>query len=293
MKTVFLYIQDTILRLTVIRLLLKVRCPYIESASSEEMRLKLGMAQDLGLLVEEYKDGPQGEILVRFLKDHKNLSQVPVLWLMPELRREWIVRAGLWKVRDVMPLPLEEDIFLRKLKGILSEDFAAGRGEDLQALYENPGYRQALLREALSKAHTGGYSLCVVRVSVASVTGDSPSFYGVLQHALRENDTILEMEPGDYILLCPYTPKANLIPLEGKIRRALECSEAYAESMMRLYLYGIAFPEDAKDPEALIRQLEEGMDSSRAASQKELSPPPGYQEKIRRYRHTGKKRGQL
>lgn len=291
MKTVVLYIQDTILRLTVIRLLLKVRYPYIESASLEEMRIKLELAQDIGLLVEEYKEGPKGEILVRFLKDHKSLSRIPVLWLMPELRREWIVRAGMWKVRDVMPLPLEEDIFLRKLKGILSEDFAAGKGEDLRVLIEYPEYRQGLLREALQKAHSGGDSICVVRVSVASVTGESPSFYQVLQHTLRESDTILEMVPGDYILLCPYTPKANLIPLEGKIRRALESSDAYAESKMRLYLYGIAFPEDALDPEAMIRQLEEGMDSSRAASQKEISPPPGYMEKIRRYRHTGKKRG--
>jgi|GEM_PF-6121726 len=283
MKTIFLYIPDPKLRLLIIRILLENDLPFVEALDRPEVSIKLDLIKDIGLIIEEYQEGKEGIVAIHTFADER---KVPIIWIVPEYKKELIPQAVKFHIADLIPLPLDESTFIRKVNGYMGlEDKQQGEGERAASLPLVLPYRSEELKEAVELAEKGRYPLCIVRLQVENLSGDeSREVLNRLTNLLRRSDRILEMDFGGYIVLCPFAPKSSLPVIESKLRDGVKKYLQERKQDKRIHLFGIGFPDDAKQWEEMIQRAEQGIEKSIKISKAADAMKPWQQKRVLHYR---------
>ncbi|HOV69042.1 MAG TPA: hypothetical protein PLZ84_01810, partial [Clostridia bacterium] len=182
---------------------------------------------------------------------------LPVLWLMSELRRDWITLASRLKVKDVMPLPLDEKVFFRKLKNLIGSDI---NKENMQAASKKLlPFDFDVLIESINKAGEEGYPLSVLRMKLLYADFNFKLIAEPLTSAFRRSDIIMEKEPGDYVVICLNAGKNRIPVFENKLESILTSAGYFEEPDARVTICGAAYPEDASSPGELMGILDENI----------------------------------
>ncbi len=286
MDSIFLYIHEPKLKLNVIRLLIENRLPYIEATHQEDAVIKMDLVQDVVMFIEEYRHGETVAFFTQSLRRHERFKNTPILWLLPGLEKDRLGMAAKLNISDILAFPFDEAILLRKIRalsgGVVAE---ASNAFSLHTPPQWTAYSQEILEEAVETAKNGRYPLCVIRVSISEVVHEEEDWLSpTLRKVLRESDRILEINWGEYIVLYPYTPKKRLPMLEAKLRNLLDKAKMRFPGGFKFYLYGLAYPEDAGNPKALLHQLSVGIHQSRGISDQDSVINTQQQKKILMYK---------
>ena len=250
MKTIFIYIRDPKLKLSVIRILLENNLHFVEASSDMvEILIKLDLVKDIGLIIEEFQEGEKRTSLRKALKKLVKANKVPALWIIPNHKKILLSLAAKWQAADLMPLPLDELTFLRKINTILGRAEEHNPEEKMTAL--SPfilSYHCDVLKEALESADKGKYTLCIIRLQVTGLLEEeSVQLTDKLKRILRRSDTILEvMDLQEYTILCPCTPKKALPVIESRIKHAAEEFILERKPNIKVHISGISFPDDVR-----------------------------------------------
>ena len=83
-----------------------------------------------------------------------------------------------------------------------------------------------------------------------------------LKRILRQSDRIIELDIGEFIVLCPYTPQQSSQIVEGKIKDAVKYILKSTDFAYDFNLYAINFPENVQSFGQLESKLFIGAGSS-------------------------------
>jgi len=288
MNKVFIYIRDQKLKLSIIRILAANDISFIEASDLEEALIKLELVKNITLIIQEFYDREKALRITGLMRESDSDSRIPIVWIIPENRKDLVRLAAKWKINDLISLPLNESTFIRKLSSLL-EYYAEVNKQDSKPNIQ-PGlltYHSQALTDALDSAARGEYPLCVISMQVKNLQENAgQAMIGVLKSILRRSDSILEVDVGQYLILLPYTPKNSLPVVETKVRSAAE-SILKGKSASSIHIYGICFPDDVTTYNELKNSLTRGIEQSINISRNAEVVESYYQKKLSRYQASG------
>lgn len=86
--------------------------------------------------------------------------------------------------------------------------------------------------------------------------------YNKLKSVLRDTDRIMNYDSRTFVIVCPFTPKENLVLVENKIRGTYEQLFGRNTVFRRLDMYGATYPDDGRSIDKLIELCEKGVHDS-------------------------------
>ena len=290
MSKVFVYVRNQKLKLSIIRILAVNDIPFIDASDLEEALFKLEFVKDISLVIQEFQDRENALKIAGFMYESELDGRVPTVWIIPDDRKDLVRLAAKWKINDLMTLPLNEAIFLRKVKSLL-EHYDEAEKLDSKPIIQ-PGLLSCcsqLLTDAMNAA-SGNYPLCIISLQVNNLQGkENQALLGVLKSMLRRSDSIMDMDNGQYLILLPYTPKNSLPVVETKVRNAAG-SVLKGRSSSCVHIYGVCFPEDAATYDELKYSLTRGIEQSIEISRRSEIIDSYFQRKLSRYQESGQSR---
>jgi hypothetical protein len=284
MNTVFVFIHDIRLKLLIIRILVENNIPFFEASNMDEALFKLDLVQDVAMMIEEFQDGEKGLKLIKAFTDPDKRNKIPIIWIIPANRRDIIPLAAKWQIADLITMPLDETVFLRKISGGagISDNF---NKKDNKPIIEPKvlSYHSQNVIEALESAEKGKYPISIISLQVNDMTEEANKrILGNLKSILRGSDSILGMDLGQYLILLPFTPKASLPIVESKVKDTVESIVGKRPSA-GVHIYGVCFPDDVQDFDELTAKLTGGIEQSIKISKQANAIDSNYQRKLLKY----------
>jgi hypothetical protein len=263
MNTAFIFVQNRKLKLSIIRILVENNIPFVEASNIDEALFKLSLINDISLIIEEYQDGENGLKLAKKLCNESPTSQIPILWLIPENRKDLIPLASKWHIADLIPLPLNEVTFIRKVSAIIETNNGPAQKPNAPAIKPKVlSYHSQDLIDALDSAAKGKYPISIIYLQAKVLhEEENSSLVENLKSVLRGSDTVMEVDLGQVIILLPYTPKVSLPIVESKIKDASQ-KISTRKPGWKIYIYGVCFPDDIQSYDELTVKLEGGIEQS-------------------------------
>jgi hypothetical protein len=260
MKTIFLFIREPKLKMTIIRILLKNDFTYIEAPNIYELKLKLEFSNNAALLVQDYVEGEKEADLAQVLRI-ANDYQLPVLWIMPSGKMHLLSYNIRKQFTDMMLIPFNESILLRKIKGIFQISEKQGRPGKMVVTSKNIlSTHSDLIMDAMERAADGDYSICIYYLQVSGGSMEiNTQVLERLNIVLRNSDMIIEMGIGEFIVLCPFTPAPSLQIVKEKIQNVVESFIQDSYSGLRVDISGTVYPDYVKSYSELEAELKPGL----------------------------------
>lgn len=262
MKTIVLFISNPILKMTVIRILMTNNLYYVEASSVEELFIKLDLVKDAGLLIQDYAEEKEADIMEALFK--ANLLKLPILWIMPSEKSNQVPDRAKEYITDILLSPFQPAILLRKIKGIINieEKMDKVKKKDSVKIKLSSSHKEKTV-EAMECAARGRYPLCIVRLHITGAYMElNLQILDELNQILRRSDQIIEVDIGEFIILCPYTPQQSSQIVENKIKDAVVSILQNTNSACDLNLYTTNFPEKVQSYRQLEAKLFTGEGSS-------------------------------
>ncbi|HHU49893.1 MAG: hypothetical protein ACOYEH_09680 [Caldicoprobacterales bacterium] len=255
MKTIVLFIRNANLKMNVIRTLMKNEFYYIEAANTEELIIKLDLSKDASLLIMDYSKEEQETDLTALVQ--ANLQQLPILWIMPD--EDMFQLSGEIKqyLTDIILTPFNEQTMLRKINAIISiqENRARTRIKATRDTKLSASQSDKVMT-AMESAIRGRYPICFIRLNIADAFMElNLHLLDKLKATLRQSDQIIEIDLGEFLILCPYTPLQSLKVVETKILDAIYPIVRDAISNPDVQIYGTSYPDEIKSYYELISNL--------------------------------------
>ncbi len=180
------------------------------------------------------------------------------------------------KVKDVIVLPIDRENLKRK---ILSPIYKvkttsmmpkAPPLEPQAVLPKETPFNDEPMRTEISRSARGHYPLSFVLVDYNNFQNDALAlFEDELRRLLRTTDEILTYSDNHLLLLCPFTPKTNLVKVENKVREAFSTVNFRGFKNNSVYLYGVTYPDDGDNSQVLTKLMQDGIHDSRLFSELE------------------------
>lgn len=221
MKTIALFIQNAKLKMNVIRILMKNDFYYIEASTREELLIKLSLCKNACLLIMDFnKDQLESDFFTLVQTD---LQQIPILLVIPD-EYSYILPGKVRKqITDIILTPFKPNTLLRKIKAIIN---IQGHRDKLkvkatQVPRQDDSQNHKILT-ALEAAANNKYPICIFRIFVPGAFMElNLQLLDKLQNILRQSDEVIEIDLGEFIVLCPYTPFESLDIAKTKIMNAI------------------------------------------------------------------------
>lgn len=256
MKTIVLFVRNPVLKMSVIRVLLKNNLYYLEASNIEELIVKLDLAQNIGLLIQDFMEEEEETGILETIS-RANLQQLPLLWIVPSEQRHQLPDCMQQYVADILLSPFQPSTLLRKIEGILhTEGNKARVRKKMSNVLKLSLEHSNLIMNAIKSATMGSYPICMIRLQVTDAFLElNLHLLDELKQILRQTDQVLETGLGEFIILCPYTPLEGLYIVENKMKEAVESIIRDVGSVHEVHLFGTVYPDDAKDYKELVSKL--------------------------------------
>ncbi len=238
---------------------------FLEVFNRDELSFKYNLVKDnLDLYIHELDEINYAESLNQIKKI--DLNKVRCIVLIHEYSSRIIDDALAMKVSDIVVLPMNKSNLAKKILSTSVQAINEKIMPNKPPVVEEETvftFDTRKLDNELSRAIRGNYPLSLVMVDYGDLSGDN---YGVfkdtLGELLRTTDRIAPYDENKMLLLCPFTPKENLVEVENKVREAHDKLKDLAINPGRVFLYGVTYPLDGSNAEELTDKMLDGLHDS-------------------------------
>lgn len=205
-----------------------------------------------------------------------DLEKVRCIVMIHEYSSKIIDETLLLNVKDIIVLPIDKENLRRKIlspvhrvKSSTSMPKAPLRPLDEGKLVVAK-FNYAPLNLEITRCTRGNYPLSLVLVSYSDIEQRAfDVFEEELRLRLRTTDVILKFDQNRLLIMCPFTPKNNLVEVENKVREAFSTVRFKGYKNSNMYLYGVTFPDDGGSSRELVRLMKDGIHDSKLFSELE------------------------
>lgn len=259
MNTIVLYIRNAKLRMKVIRILMKNDFYYIEASNPDELMIKLDLAKNASLMIMDYKEDDQETDLATLIQ--ANLKKLPILWIMADRNTYQLSDKVKLYITDILLTPFSDNTLLRKVKAILKiQDKRAATERKAEEISRLPAGRNSRIIGAIKSAVRERFPVCIILLNIAGSTMElNLQVLNRLRNILRQSDEIIEIDLGEFLILCPYTPVEDLNVLERKILDAVTPVVQDAVADPDIQIFGANYPDEIDTFNELISRLAGGV----------------------------------
>ena len=259
MNTIVLYIRNAKLRMKVIRILMKNDFYYIEASNPDELMIKLDLAKNASLMIMDYKEDDQETDLATLIQ--ANLKKLPILWIMADRNTYQLSDKVKLYITDILLTPFSDNTLLRKVKAILKiQDKRAATERKAEEISRLPAGRNSRIIGAIKSAVRERFPVCIILLNIAGSTMElNLQVLNRLRNILRQSDEIIEIDLGEFLILCPYTPVEDLNVLERKILDAVTPVVQDAVADPDIKIFGANYPDEIDTFNELISRLAGGV----------------------------------
>lgn len=259
MNTIVLYIRNAKLRMKVIRILMKNDFYYIEASNPDELMIKLDLAKNASLMIMDYKEDDQETDLATLIQ--ANLKKLPILWIMADRNTYQLSDRVKLYITDILLTPFSDNTLLRKVKAILKiQDKRAATERKAEEISRLPAGRNSRIIGAIKSAVRERFPVCIILLNIAGSTMElNLQVLNRLRNILRQSDEIIEIDLGEFLILCPYTPVEDLNVLERKILDAVTPVVQDAVADPDIQIFGANYPDEIDTFNELISRLAGGV----------------------------------
>ena len=246
----------------------------LEVQSEHDLVFKYNLVQDdLVMYIQEFDEKNHDIALAQLRRIDR--ERIRCVLLIHHYTSKIIDEALALNVRDVIVLPIEKERLEKKIlppvyqvrnnQAMPKEPPLQGVPEE--SVPEKHVFDEEPLRDEIIRADRGKYPLSLVLVHYSDVDDDCFTlFHDELRRQLRTTDRIVKYDDHRVLLICPFTPKNNLVEVENKVREAFSTVRFKGYTEGNMFLYGVSYPLDGKVTGDLLRKLKDGIHDSKVFS---------------------------
>jgi len=241
-------------------ILIQNKCAFMEVFGRDELTFRYNLIkEEVGLYIHELDENNYTQSLedIRKMTDH----HVRCIILIHQYSSHIIEDALALKVKDIIVLPIERVNLDKKLKSYITGVEREIKEKEEHIIGPTVKLDNQIVADAVNRATRGHYPLSFVLIEYKDIEGRM-TFKRALTKLLRATDVVLEYGQGEWLIICPFTPKSYLVEVENKARSAHNKTSKGGQKQATVYLYGVTFPDDGDSFEVLERELKDGIHDS-------------------------------
>jgi AmiR/NasT family two-component response regulator len=164
-------------------------------------------------------------------------------------------------VHDIVEMPIDRQILAKKLNSFVFKEQVVEI--DVSKQVEDASlkkFNEKVIHNEIARAVRGNYQVSMIMVD--NLSGDSgltENIIHVFKNQMRDTDKVLNYADNRILLVCPFTVKSYIVEVENKVRNIYK--EIHKDDRL-FVLYGLTYPEDVDDTEAILKRLEKGIENS-------------------------------
>lgn len=241
---------------------------FLEVFSEHELSFKYNLIKDkLDLYIHELDENDYESSLQQLKKI--DTQEVRCIVMIHKYSSKVIDDTLAMDVRDIVVLPIERNNLSKK---ILSAVKKIEKAETAEYMPATPPVSEGVvdrkrIDDEINRAVRGAYPLSFVMVEYDKMGVEVYKvFKRELSRLLRTTDMFLKLSDKRLLILCPFTPKSHLVEVENKVRFAHRELSKVTVTPVRIYLYGVTFPDDGQELDILLKSLKDGIHDSMVIS---------------------------
>lgn len=243
-------------------ILVQNNCDFVEVFEPDDLAFKYNLMKGkLGLYIHELDE----ENYTKSLENIKSITDTNIrcIILIHRYSSQIIEDALALKVKDIIVLPIEPSNLASKLKSYINEPKVTVSSESSRSHKITEQFDRKIVDDEMNRSKRGNYPLSIVLIEYAQKgTKGHEVFKQTLKKLLRTTDIVLEYSQGEWLILCPFTPKSYIVEVENKVRIAHKQSSKISGEQVTVYLYGVTFPDNGESFEMLEKELKDGIHDS-------------------------------
>ncbi|MDI9482231.1 MAG: hypothetical protein QM315_03495 [Bacillota bacterium] len=273
-EKVLISIESRYIKSIVLKSLFERNFDFVEVLDANDLMLKLDIFREsiLFYIIEIDSRQYEGQYkLIKKLKTDTGMSGFSILAIIHDGTAEIVGGAKDAKIDDVFLIPEKRELlrssfnnrlsqFLKKFPSTIvnNPEWIEYRKNIVSAFSEDED-----LKHEIKRAGRGKYPVSFI---MGRVFGARPEMiqdlYNKLKSVLRDTDRIMNYDSRTFVIVCPFTPKENLVLVENKIRGTYEQLFGRNTVFRRLDMYGATYPDDGRSIDKLIELCEKGVHDS-------------------------------
>lgn len=271
---VLINIENRYIKSVVLKSLYERNFDFLEVLDENDLMLKLDIFREsiIFYIIEINSREYEAQYnLIKKLKSNVTAPGFSIMAIIHEGTSEIVSGAKDAKIDDVFLIPEKRELlqgsfnkrldqFIKKFPSAIvnNPEWIEYRKNIVSAFSENED-----LKREIKRAGRGKYPVSFV---MGRIFGAEPEkiqdFYRRLKSVLRDTDRIMNYDLRTFVIVCPFTPKENLMQVENKIRGT--CEQLFGRNTLfkRLDMYGATYPNDGRSVEKLVELCEKGVHDS-------------------------------
>lgn len=247
----------------------------LEAQNEHDLLFKYNLVKDnLAVYVQEFDEMNHDHAIEQIQKIDRDKTRCIII--IHEYSRQIIDEALALNIKDIIVLPMDRSHLEKK---IIPPVYSV---RPSTAMPKEPPKvnKPALVPEEaiifddqpmtleIARASRGNYPMSLVLTHYNSVGDEAFAlFEDELRRQLRTTDQVLRFDNHSLLLICPFTPKGNLVDVENKVRDAFGTVTFKGYTQGNIYLYGVTYPVDGETASELIDKLKDGIHDSKVFSE--------------------------
>lgn len=238
---------------------------FLEVFNEHELGFKYNLVKDkLDLYVHELDENHYESSLEQLKKI--DTAEVRCIVMIHKYSSRVIDDTLALNVKDIVVLPIERDNLAKKILSSFKKVTPATYMPASPPVNEGIVDRKRIDDE-INRAVRGAYPLSFVMVEYDKMGVEIYKvFKRELSRLLRTTDMFLKISERRLLILCPFTPKSHLVEVENKIRFAHRELSKVTVTPVKIYLYGVTFPDDGGEVDVLLKTMKDGIHDSMVIS---------------------------
>jgi PleD family two-component response regulator len=262
-KTILVNVSSVAIKKLILSTIVEMNLGFVETDSLADLVFKSNLLKENVSVYIHELDYANYEEDFKTIKEATSIG-ISVMILLDSYSSTIIddsLKAG---ADDVIALPIKKDIFVNKLKSLIGDcNNNVEQNSDSLAEQEKMKRNKTVIDIEIARAKRGQYSLLVIIVQLCNVEEEALQKYiDDLQANLRNTDVVLRYKNEQVVLACPFTAKESIVEVENKVRKLYTEHFEERKKYIPLHMYGVAYPKDGEDSEALLSKLEDGLHDS-------------------------------